>query len=103
MSKLQIVNDAAESWQAILEQRASLLLSSLGNSVPRITVRFQEMPASRFMPSRFCCMVSSTAGNTRTPGISAEHPDGEAAIDGAMHRFRRQVVRARSKSVRDLA
>lgn len=103
MSKLQIVNDAAEYWQTILEQRASLLLSSLGSSVPRITVRFQEMPASRFLPSRFCCVVSSTAGSSLNTGISAEHPDGEAAIDGAMQRFRRQVVRSRSKAGRDLA
>ncbi|MFN3165018.1 MAG: hypothetical protein ACE37N_16435 [Pseudohongiellaceae bacterium] len=102
MSKLTIYNGAAETWQTILEQRASLLLSSLGTSLPRITVRFEEMPASQFTPSRFCCSVTSTSGSTRTTDISAEHPDGVAAIEGAMRRFRRQVERVRGKTGRDL-
>jgi len=103
MSKLMIHNDAAENWQTILEQRASLLLSTLGSSVPRITVRFQEMPASRFLPTRYCCIVSSSAGSDKDAGISAEHPDGEAAIDGAMRRFQRQVVRTRSNAGREFS
>lgn len=102
MSKLTIYNDAAGNWQAVLEQRASLLLSSLGTSVPKITVRFQEMPANQFMPSRFCCSVTAASGAARTADISAEHPDGEAAIDGAMQRFRRQVVRSLSNPRREI-
>jgi ribosome-associated translation inhibitor RaiA len=103
MSKLTIYNDAADTWQSILEQRASLLLASLGSSLPRIIVRFEEMPASQSMQSRFCCSVTSTSGSSRTNAISAEHPDGVAAIEGAMRRFRRQVERVRGRTGREAA
>ena len=95
MSKVNIYNDADESWLTTLEQRAYLLLPSLGSNFSRITVKFREIPARGLVPRRYRCTVCSSVIVARSPSITAEHPNGEVAIDGAMQRFRRQVERSR--------
>ena len=93
MARMTITNRAAADWQAIIEDRVSLMLGSALVNIRRIDIDFDshEQGDDQCRTHSFCIVLTEASGAQVC--LRNEQVDANDAIEGGLARARRVVVR----------
>jgi len=97
MRKIIIENYSDPKWHEMIEHKVDLTLSSINSSASSIRVSFESVCSSRDARSHYRCEVSGFLPNGKIETVSSLHPDGKTALQAAISRFKRNIIRTRRK------
>jgi ribosome-associated translation inhibitor RaiA len=98
MLKITVECEPSASWRESIEQKSDYILSSLMGDLREAHLTFASVSTSGVGGQRFRCELKAKLVDGEWERVTSEHPDGMAAIEGAIFRFRRAVIRQRQKT-----
>ena len=93
MPRVTINNRAAPQWDAVIESRVSVVLGSVFIRIARLDIEFDQ--GVRGSPEAYSCKLRLTESKGATQQIRNDQSDGAMAIEGALGRARRALIRAK--------
>ena len=93
MPRVTITNRAEPQWETVIESRVSVMLGSVFSRIARLDIEFDQ--GVRGSPDAYSCKLKLTESEGGTQVIRNDQPDGAMAIEGALGRARRALIRAK--------
>lgn len=100
MAKVVIDNRSDDSLTGLIEKKLSLTLASAMTSLSKLVVKLDEVTLDHSSRRGFRCEVQATFPNAKLVQLHTENPEAHSAIEGAISRMRREVVRSRKPFLR---
>ena len=95
MLKISVECEPSTNWRESIEQKSDYVLSSLMGDLRQAHLTFAPVCTNEAGGMRYRCELEAKLVNGGWERVTSEHPDGLTAIEGAIFRFRRAVVRQR--------
>ncbi len=101
MAKIVIRNRVESEWQPVIEAKLQIMLGSMLAYTSRIDIELDRGVQSRGDRSTYTCKLLLVEDNGERYTLSTDQPDADLAIEGAIARARRAMLRrARSSGWR---
>jgi hypothetical protein len=93
MPRVTINNRAEPQWDTIIESRVSVMLGSVFTRIARLEIDFDY--GVHGAADAYTCQLRVTESEGTRQLIRNDQPDGAMAIEGALGRARRSLIRAK--------
>jgi len=100
VAKVVIDNRSDDSLTGLIETKLSLILASAMTSLSKLVIRLDEITLDNSPRPGFRCEVQATFPNAKLVQLHAENPEAHSAIEAAISRMKREVVRSRKPLMR---
>jgi len=93
MAKVVIKNRAEPEWGPVIESKLEIMLGSMLAYTSRIDIELGRASQGKDECTTYTCKLLLVEDNGERYALYAEQPDGMLAIEGAIARARRDMVR----------
>lgn len=95
MAKIVVNNLAGEPWVDVINTKVNLFLASTLSSLSVVHVSLEKLNGKTIHDNKYRCEVQGVYSSSKRLLASNENPNALAAIEGAVHRLKRSIVRQR--------
>lgn len=93
MSRIIIRNRAESKWNAVIETKLQVMLGSILTNLSRINVELDKVVETREQRGRYACKLALVDSSGEKYLLSTDQTDANLAIEGAIARARRAIIR----------
>ena len=93
MSRIIIRNRAETKWNSVIESKLQVMLGSMLANISRISVELDRVVETREQRVSYACKLALVDSNGEKYLLSTDQTDANLAIEGAIARARRAIIR----------
>lgn len=93
MSRIIIRNRAETKWSSVIESKLQVMLGSMLANISRINVELDRVVETREQRVSYSCKLAIVDSNGEKYLLSTDQTDANLAIEGAIARARRAIIR----------
>ena len=93
MSRIIIRNRAETKWNSVIESKLHLMLGSMLANISRISVELDRVVETREQRVSYACKLALVDSSGDKYLLSTDQADANLAIEGAIARARRAIIR----------
>ena len=93
MSRIIIRNRAETKWNSVIESKLHVMLGSMLANISRISVELDRVVETREQRVSYACKLALVDSSGDKYLLSTDQTDANLAIEGAIARARRAIVR----------